>query len=66
MQARIILSLICGILLFSPSPVLAHNGGAGTVSIGHLLHFFTGEHLAMLVLVGVCAVSATRLYRRFR
>ena len=66
MHLRIILSLICGVLLFSSSAVMAHNGVAGTASIGHLLHMFTGEHLAMLVLAGVCAVFVTRLYRRLR
>ena len=48
-------------LLFS-APVLAHIAEPG----GVLPHFFTGEHLLMLVIVGVFIAGARKLYRRFR
>ena len=60
MKNRIYLVLISALLMAS-TPLLAHSTG-----LHGLMHIFTGEHLAMLVLAGVFAVVATRLYRRFR
>ena len=48
-------------LLFSTS-ALAHI----TVPAGVLPHIFTGEHLLILVGVGVSITGVSKLYRRFR
>jgi len=48
-------------LLFS-APVLAHITEPGSA----IPHFLTGDHLLMLVIVGVCVAGASKLYRRFR
>jgi len=55
--------IITGVLslLFSPS-VMAHLTEPG----GVLPHIFTGEHLLIMVIVGVCVVGIDKLYRRFR
>ena len=48
-------------LLFSAS-ALAHITEPG----GVLPHIFTGEHLLILVVVGVCVAGVNKFYRRFR
>ena len=48
-------------LLFSAS-ALAHITEPG----GVLPHVFTGEHLLILVVVGVCVAGINKFYRRFR
>lgn len=48
-------------LLFSTS-ALAHITESG----GVLPHIFTGEHLLILVVVGVCVAGVSKFYRRFR
>ena len=48
-------------LLFSAS-ALAHITEPG----GVLPHIFTGEHLLILVVVGVCVAGINKFYRRFR
>ena len=48
-------------LLFSAS-ALAHITEPG----GVLPHIFTGEHLLILVVVGVSITGVSKLYRRFR
>ena len=50
-------------VLFS-SAALAHQTGSDSGLIGSLLHNFTGEHLLMLIAVGVCAICVSRLYQR--
>lgn len=48
-------------LLYSAS-VLAHITEPGS----GLPHIFTGEHLLILVVVGVCIAGVSKVYRRFR
>jgi hypothetical protein len=48
-------------LLFS-APVSAHLTEPGAF----LPHFLTGEHLLILVIVGVCIAGFSKFYRRFR
>ena len=48
-------------LLFSAS-AMAHITEPG----GVLPHIFTGEHLLILVVVGVSITGVSKLYRRFR
>ena len=48
-------------LLFSAS-ALAHITQPG----GVLPHIFTGEHLLILVVVGVLIAGVSKFYRRFR
>ena len=48
-------------LLFSTS-ALAHITEPG----GVLPHIFTGEHLLILLVVGVCVAGVSKFYRRFR
>jgi len=48
-------------LLFSTS------GSAHVTEPGAVLpHIFTGEHLLILLIVGVCIAGASKFYRRFR
>ena len=61
MKNRIYPVVISALLLMASTPLLAHTTG-----LHGLMHIFTGEHLVMLILAGVFAVGATRLYRRFR
>ena len=62
MRARIILTLTGVLSLLFSSLVLAHLSEPG----GVLPHIFTGEHLLILVIVGVCIAGVSKLYRRFR
>ena len=62
MQARMFLTTMSVLSLMFSAPVLAHITEPG----GVLPHFFTGEHLLMLVIVGVFIAGARKLYRRFR
>jgi hypothetical protein len=62
MRARVFLTVISVLSLFFSSSVLAHITGQGNV----LPHIFTGEHLLTLVIIGLCVVGLTSLYRRFR
>lgn len=48
-------------LVFSAS-VAAHISEPGAV----LPHFFTGEHLLILVVVGLCIAGLVKYYRRSR
>jgi len=66
MRVRIFLTFIGGLLIFSPAVVIAHTSDSGMGSVGGLVHVLTGEHLLMLVLVGICAVCIAGLHRRFR
>ncbi len=62
MRARIFLTIMSVLSLLFSAPVLAHITEPG----GVLPHIFTGEHLLILVIVGVCIAGVSRLYRRFR
>ena len=62
MQARVFLTTMSVLSLLFSAPVLAHIAEPG----GVLPHFFTGEHLLMLVIVGVFIAGVSKLYRRFR
>jgi hypothetical protein len=62
MQARKFLTTMSVVSLLFSAPVLAHITEPG----GVLPHFFTGEHLLMLVIVGVCVAGVSKLYRHFR
>ena len=66
MKNRIYLTFISLMLLLFSSQVLAHTVESGGGLLGRLMHIFTGEHVLMLALVGVCAVFANYLYRRLR
>jgi len=57
---------IGGLLIFSPSVLIAHTSDSGTGSFAGLMHLLTGEHLVMLILVGVFAACIVGLHRRFR
>jgi len=62
MRARILLTFTGVLSLLFSSLVFAHLSEPG----GVLPHIFTGEHLLMLVIVGVCVAGVSALYRRFR
>ena len=62
MRARIFLTLTGVLSLLFSSLVLAHLSEPG----GVLPHIFTGEHLLILVIIGVCVAGVGKLYRRFR
>ena len=62
MRARMFLTVMSVLSLLFSAPVLAHISKPG----GVLPHIFTGEHLLILVIVGVCIAGVSRLYRRFR
>lgn len=62
MRSRIFPTILSGLsLLFSVS-ALAHSTEPG----GVLPHIFTGEHLLILVIVGLCVAGISKLYRHFR
>jgi len=62
MRVSVFLTVISVLSLFFSSSVLAHITGQG----GFLPHIFTGKHLLTLVIIGLCVVGLTSLYRRFR
>ena len=62
MQTKIFLMTTSVLSLLFSVPVLAHITEPG----GFLPHFFTGEHLLVLVIVGVFIAGVSKLYRRFR
>jgi len=62
MRARIFLTVTGMLSLLFSSLVWAHLSEPG----GVLPHIFTGEHLLILVIVGVCVAGVGKLYRRFR
>ena len=66
MKNRIYITVISLLSVLFSTQVLAHNFESGRTYFGKLLHNFTGEHVVMLVVVGVCAVGVTQLLRRFR
>lgn len=66
MRTGIILTLIYGLSVFFSSAVFAHTPDSGAGQVDGFLHYFTGEHLVMLVLGVVCVVFIRSLYHRFR
>jgi len=62
MQVRMFLTITSVLSLLFSAPVLAHL----TDPKGVLPHFLTGEHLLVIVVVGVFVAGASKLYRRFR
>ena len=62
MRARMYLTIMSALSLLFPASVLAHVTGPGAV----LPHIFTGEHLLILIIVGVCVVGISRFYSRDR
>jgi hypothetical protein len=65
MKNRNSVTLSSMLLLMVSSQVLAHNVETGGGLFSGLMHMFTGEHVLMIFLAGVCAAGLTRLYRRF-
>jgi len=62
MRARIFFTFTGVLSLLFSSLVLAHLSESG----GVLPHVFTGEHLLITVIVGVCIAGVNKIYRRFR
>jgi len=62
MPERKLLTTMSAVSLLFSAPVLAHITEPGSA----IPHFLTGDHLLMLVIVGVCVAGASKLYRRFR
>jgi hypothetical protein len=62
MRARIFLTTMSVLTLLFPAAVLAHMTEPGAV----LPHVFTGEHLLILIIVGVCVAGISRFYSRDR
>lgn len=62
MRSRIFPAILSVLSLLFSASVLAHITEPGSV----LPHIFTGEHLLILVIIGVCIVGVSKLYRRFR
>jgi len=62
MRARIIPTIMGVVSLLFSSLAPAHLTEPG----GVLPHVFTGEHLLILVIVGVCIAGASKVYKRFR
>lgn len=62
MRARMFFTTICILSLLYSASVLAHITEPGSV----LPHIFTGEHLLILLIVGVCIAAVSKVYRRFR
>ncbi|MGA9574497.1 MAG: hypothetical protein WBS20_11180 [Lysobacterales bacterium] len=62
MLARMILTITGALTLLFSAPVPAHITEPGAV----LPHILTGEHLLILVIVGVCVAGISRLHGRNR
>ena len=62
MRARMFLTTMSALSLLFSASVSAHISEPG----GALPHFLTGEHLLILVIVGVCIAGASKLYQRYR
>lgn len=62
MQERKLIRTVSVISLLFSAPLLAHITEPGSA----MPHFLTGEHLLMLVIIGVCVAGVSKLYRRFR
>jgi len=62
MQARIFLTIMSVLSLLFSASVSAHITDSG----GVLPHVFTGEHLLILVIIGVCVAGISKIYRQFR
>ena len=62
MRARVFFTAMSVLSLLYSASVLAHITEPGSV----LPHFLTGEHLLILVIVGVCIAAVSKFYRRFR
>ena len=62
MRAKIFIAIITVLSLLFSASALAHITQAG----GTLPHIFTGEHLLILVIVGVFIAGISKLYRRTR
>ncbi|HEY5775808.1 MAG TPA: hypothetical protein VIS57_06970 [Xanthomonadales bacterium] len=62
MRAKMFLTMMSVFSLLLPASVLAHVTEPGAV----LPHIFTGEHLLILIIVGVCIVGISRFHSRNR
>jgi hypothetical protein len=62
MRARMFLTIMSVLTLLLPASVLAHVSETGSV----LPHVFTGEHLLVLIIVGVCVAVLSRFHSRDR
>jgi len=64
MRIRALFIIISGLSVFFSSGVLAHETGSGAGLMDGLLHNFTGEHLLMLIVAGLCVVCVKHFYHR--
>jgi len=62
MPARMFLTIASVLSLLTSASVSAHIVEPGAV----LPHILTGEHLLVLLVVGVCIAGVSKFYRRFR
>ncbi len=62
MRARKFLTISGVLALLLSAPALAHITEPG----GVLPHIFTGEHLLILIIVGVCVAVISRFHSRSR
>jgi hypothetical protein len=62
MRARMFFTTMSVLSLLYSTSVLAHITEPGSV----LPHIFTGEHLLILLIVGVGIAGVSKVYRRFR
>jgi hypothetical protein len=62
MRARMFLTTMSVLSLLFSASVLAHITEPG----GVLPHIFTGEHLLILLIVGVCIAAVSKIWRRSR
>lgn len=62
MRAKMFIAIITVLSLLFSASALAHITQAG----GAVPHIFTGEHLLILVIVGVCIAGISKFYRRSR
>ena len=62
MRARMFFMTMSVMSLLLSASVSAHITEPGVV----LPHVFTGEHLLILVIVGICIAGISKVYRRFR
>lgn len=62
MRTRMFLTIMSVLSLLISTSAMAHISEPG----GVLPHVFTGEHLLILVLAGVCVAGVSKLYQRLR
>jgi len=62
MRVRMFLTTMSVLSLLFSASALAHITEPG----GVLPHFVTGEHLLILVVVGLCIAGVSKFYRRSR